>query len=362
MGSGRPVSFQLLFVRLFFLFALREQSEIMNKTSLIEEAFQAIRPVLDGRILAQEDVLPSSADVLVELERSGMPPARFVATVGRVQRSSDVAWHVSQAARRLRPSLALLVAPHVSPTLAEECRQAGVNFLDAAGNAHIDAPGLYLFITGRRPPKATAFVADQSALRRASTLRVVFALLTIEGLVCRPVRDIAQSAGVALGSTSEALAELQALGFVTGRSRDRRLANRPLLVTEWARQYPVMLRDKLRPARYSLSAAEDWRTVRLDQTESVWGAEMAAVMLTGHLVAERGCLYAWADRRALMLRHRLRPDPDGPLEILDAFWPQPAAAQQPVVPALLAYADLLASHDGRNREAASLLEPGLLHG
>lgn len=332
----------------------------MNQVSVVEEALEAISPVLEGRIVAQGSASQQS-DALVELVRPGMVPVQFVAVVDRIHRRSDIAWHSSS---KPHPSQQdhrqLLIAPHVSAALADECRQAGVNFLDAAGNAHIDVPGLYLYITGRKPIKASASVADQSALRRASTMRVIFALLTIDGLVLRPVREIAQSAGVALGSTSEALAELEGLGFVAGRARKRSLANRPLLVTEWARQYPISLRDKLQPARYASPGADWWRTVQMDPAQSVWGAEVAAALLTEHLVPEQCCIYAWADRRALMLKHRLRPDPEGPIEILDAFWPRPSAQQLPIAPALLVYADLMASNDGRNMEVAKMLEPGLL--
>lgn len=340
----------------------------MNESQLIEQALQAIQPVLEGRLAAWEPgAAPGMArraqqgsQARIELHRPGRRPIAFLAEVRRVERTSDLAWHAMHAAQRRRSApRPLLVAPHVSAQLAEECRQAGIHFLDAAGNAHIDVPGLYLYITGRKPAKRSAAQVDPSTLRKASTLRVIFALLTIDGLVLRPVREIAQSAGVALGSTSEALAELQALGFLSGGARQRRLANRVLLITEWARQYPIALRDKLQPLRCSCASPEGWRSLRLDPAEAVWGAEMAAAALTDHLVPERACLYAWADRRALMLRHRLRPDPNGAVEILDAFWPRPQASPSAVAPALLVYADLMASNDGRNREVAKLLEAGL---
>lgn len=339
----------------------------MNESQVIAQALQAIEPVLEGRLAAWEpEAAPGMArraapraDARVELHRPGGRPIAFLAQVRRVERSSDIAWHAAHTAQRRRSALRpLLVAPHVSAQLAEECRQAGIHFLDAAGNAHIDTPGLYLYITGRKPAKASTAQADPSTLRKASTLRVVFALLTIDGLILRPVREIAQSAGVALGSTSEALAELQALGFVSGAARQRRLANRALLATEWARQYPIALRDKLQPLRYACASAQGWRSMRLDPAQAVWSAEMAAATLTDHLVPERACLYAWADRRTLMLRHRLRPDPNGAVEILDAFWPRPQDSPPAVAPALLVYADLMASNDGRSMEVAKLLEKG----
>lgn len=58
----------------------------------------------------------------------------------------------------------------------------------------------------------------------------------------------------------------------------------------------------------------------------------------------------------LVARHRLRADPQGNSELLDTFWDVPAAPEHPdVVPAILVYADLVATHDPRNLDAARLL-------
>ena len=57
-----------------------------------------------------------------------------------------------------------------------------------------------------------------------------------------------------------------------------------------------------------------------------------------------------------MAENRLRPDAEGDIEILDAFWgfdnEQPMAQ---TVPPLLAYADLIATLDPRNLEVAKLI-------
>ena len=58
----------------------------------------------------------------------------------------------------------------------------------------------------------------------------------------------------------------------------------------------------------------------------------------------------------LVAENRLRPDANGDIEILDAFWnfddEQPTTQ---TVPPLLAYADLIATLDPRNLEAAKLI-------
>ena len=52
----------------------------------------------------------------------------------------------------------------------------------------------------------------------------------------------------------------------------------------------------------------------------------------------------------------MRADPNGNVEILDAFWNFGPENDFPdVVPPILAYADLLATQDGRNAEAAQMI-------
>jgi hypothetical protein len=53
---------------------------------------------------------------------------------------------------------------------------------------------------------------------------------------------------------------------------------------------------------------------------------------------------------------RLRANPAGNVEVLDAFWNFESDPQFPdVVPPVLAYADLLATRDGRNIETANMI-------
>lgn len=49
------------------------------------------------------------------------------------------------------PKPALLVAPRITQQMAQACREAGIQFLDAAGNVYLKAEGLLVFVTGLHP-------------------------------------------------------------------------------------------------------------------------------------------------------------------------------------------------------------------
>ena len=250
----------------------------------------------------------------------------------------------------------LLVAPFISPTLAAECERLGLNFIDMAGNARVKVPGLFVFVSGNPRPELQEPTSTYSALRTANGLRIVFALLTQAELVHGSQREIADAADVALGSVGRVLEDLSRLGYLSpGKGAKRRLLAENELQQAWAQQYPVSLRHKLNPRRYAAAAGKTWRDMQWMPGSAAWGAEVAASHLDGYLIAEEASVYSWLPREKFIIENRLRPDTQGTIEVLDAFWSVEGQADAMDAPWLLVYADLINSPDGRNVEAASRL-------
>ena len=64
----------------------------------------------------------------------------------------------------------------------------------------------------------------------------------------------------------------------------------------------------------------------------------------------------------LVVRHKLRADPDGDIEVLEKFWDLPIDGAAPSdTPPLLTYADLVASMEPRNLEVATMVYQQLDH-
>jgi hypothetical protein len=179
-------------------------------------------------------------------------------------------------------------------------------------------------------------------------------------MLCRPhqadatYREIALAAGVALGAVGPVLRDLQVRGFLMQRDT-KTLTNKQKLLEEWVARFPEILRPKLLRRRYQ---ADRDRLLALDLKgrRDYWGGEMAGLRLTGYLKPERFTLYIAGDEKPLLMQARMRLDPNGNTEILRAFWNLPDDEKYPdVVPPLLAYADLMATQDGRNLETARLI-------
>ena len=255
----------------------------------------------------------------------------------------------------------LFIAPYVTAELATVCSERlHLQFMDAAGNAFIDRPGLYVLIKGERPtfPKI-----QEGKGGTATRLRTVFALLCQPQLLNAPYREIAEAAGVALGSIGWVFFDLNHRGLAVGGApaATRRLLEPKRLVDEWTTNYPIKLRPKLNAQRFRVPDRDWWQTADLAGLNAYWGGEVAAARLTGYLKPARYTLYVEPKHRrhtvtTLVTAHRLQADNDGDIEILDTFWRFPVDVERPdIVPPILAYADLVATFDPRNLETATLV-------
>jgi hypothetical protein len=148
--------------------------------------------------------------------------------------------------------------------------------------------------------------------------------------------------------------DLEARGFLTGEQHRSMLDPRRLL-EEWVTHYPIALRPKLYPRRFEASR-EQLTQADLRSLGACWGGELAAERFTQFLRPAGFTIYTHKPVNRLVAALRLRANPTGNVEVLDAFWNfEPDPKYPDLVPPVLAYADLLATRDGRNIEAANLI-------
>lgn len=250
----------------------------------------------------------------------------------------------------------ILVAPYITEATAERCRELRIPFIDEAGNAYLEAPGLFVYVTGKRRPIHARLAPAFRALTPAG-LRIVFALLHNPEMVAAPYREIAKAARVALGTVGDVLADLEERGHLAPETLGpRRLLAPDRLQDEWVTHYPIKLRPKLNARRFTAPTPDWWRDQDVRQHHAWWGGEVAAEKLTGYLKAARVTMYVDGKPDRLILANRLRPDVNGEIEILEAFWAMDETRQpDDIAPALVVYADLMATTDPRNIETANLI-------
>jgi len=249
----------------------------------------------------------------------------------------------------------LLVAKYINPQLANELKQNGIEFIDTVGNAFINQPPLYIFVKGNKPD-----IDKVLPLKRAfkpAGLKVIYAFLCHPGLENKTYREIAVQADVALGTVDWIMKELRELRFLLDMGkRGQRLIQKQNLLQRWVTAYPEQLRQKLTLGRFR-GEHEWWRQKRLDPLKAQWGGEVAAERLTQYLQPQIITIYTMPQQlNQLLVENRLRKDENGDLEILKRFWKPPEIWQhEDLVHPILIYADLLATGNERNIEAAKMI-------
>jgi len=295
-------------------------------------------------------------DAVIEVE-TDRRKHRFSAEVKTVDRFATPAMLKAQG--KARPTPPLLVAPYITRELAEHCRQLRLPFMDTAGNAYLEAAGLLIYVVGQARPVELRR-ASFRALNPAG-LKLTFTLLCRPRLLDKNYRNIAAAVGVALGTVGAGMKDLEARGFFNLETHPdlRKLLDPKRMLEEWVTHYPITLRPKLNLGRFRADPERLGHTA-LAPLNAYWGGELAAEKLTGYLKPAHFTIYTGEPIAKLVAAGRMRAEEGGNVEILEKFWNFLAAPTDKndapdVVPPILAYADLLATHDGRNAEAARMI-------
>jgi hypothetical protein len=321
---------------------------------------------ITGQVIERGQIMAQGlrADARLEVEANGQRYP-YLAEIKRVDRFA-ILGDIKRQCARYGDQL-LLVAPRVTAEAAEKCRELDLQFIDTLGNAYLRGPGLLVLVKGQRPiageDQQLAAPPEGNRAGTATNLRVFFVLLCKPRLLNAPYRAINQAAGVALGTIGWVFFDLNARGYITGGKGkgDRVLLERQRLVQEWVTNYPIKLRPKLNPRRFRAPKADWWKEMDITRYGAQWGAEVAAEKLTAYLRPHALTIYLHKEHgqknlTRLVAQNKLRADPQGDIEILDAFWDFEDEKPMPeTVPPLLAYADLIATLDPRNLEAAKLI-------
>lgn len=256
----------------------------------------------------------------------------------------------------------MLFADYVTPQMADILKKQNIAFADAAGNAYINRPPWYIYVKGEKPTEAAYVRAQKGRAFQASGLRVLFALLCKPDLIAENYRVIAKTAGVAHGTVGWVMAELPSLGFMAEIGGKRRLLQTARLLQQWCEAYARTLRPKLLLGRFRRDGTDTktWQAT-FDPLKygAAWGGEIAAARTTQMLRPEITTIYAPTRDARLLHDARLKTDPTGNVELIERFWTFDHTPAD-LAPAILVYADLLATGDARCIETAHHLQEGIL--
>jgi len=249
----------------------------------------------------------------------------------------------------------IVIAKFIHSDIALELKEKQINYLDVAGNAFIKEGDLLIYITGQKAIKADK--TNQTRAFQEVGIKLIFNLLINPDNLQLSYRELAEQTGVAIGSVSNVMKELEELNFILKTDTKRILKNKTELLNRWIVAYNDILRPKLvkKRMRFSIENGRNWDTLPVNEVDNIflWGGEPAAALMTGQLSPLEFTIYTDTNWQSLMSPLGLRPDDKGEVEVLQIFWKEEDKyREKPIAPALLVYADLISSGNSRNIEIA----------
>lgn len=253
----------------------------------------------------------------------------------------------------------LFVTVNATPKMLELAKIPDINILDCAGNFNIQYQlkneyiVLMLANKGEKPVEDTTAKAYPIFLEKG--LKVIFNLLLEKQNVGRPYREIMDATGVAIGTVKNVIDGLIYQQLVRVEKNKRFLTNTDRLLMLWATNYGLNLKPKLFQTRFAFRDEErrrNWKHLELPEG-MLWGGEPAAALNDGFIAPGEFTVYTDIPAATLMKTGAVIPDAYGEIAVYQKFW---KGTDAETVPALLIYADLMDTANGRCIEAAQKIK------
>ena len=252
----------------------------------------------------------------------------------------------------------LALGARITPRNADHLRGAGINYFDEAGNAHLAFRDTLIDVRGRTAstPKELRKPTKSASLFTEKRSQVILAIISWPDLLAARLQDLARAAGVSVSFTQKTLVALEAANYLDsfGPRDAGSLRNIDSLIDGWSAAFSS-----------GLGSRENTRTFRGELDPSALPDDGPPLYLSGEAVAPwikkhlTWTIYADGIPRDAARTGRWVSDELAPtIFVREKFWSEPVPAETfarkrvLVAPPLLVYADLVASGDSREREAA----------
>lgn len=253
----------------------------------------------------------------------------------------------------------VVIVKFIASDIAKEFKDKGINYIDIAGNGYIKKGNLLLFVSGQKTQKAKK--TNQARAFQEAGVKLIFNLLNDPKNLMLSYRELAEKTGIAIGSVSNVIRELEDLHFILKTQSKRVLKNKPELLNRWVVAYNDVLRPRLvkRKMRFTDKAKYvEWKNLIKANDNSIflWSGEPAGAILTNYLKPAAFILYTDRNWQECAKLFNMVPDENGDIEIMTIFWEvNDYKNNTKTVPAVIAYTDLINTGLDRNIETAKMI-------
>ncbi len=253
----------------------------------------------------------------------------------------------------------LVAADYITPKSKETLRSNGVNYIDSYGNAYLNLEHLKIHV--EKDNAKPVYNTYSEVFTRAGG-QILFQLLQNPELINANQEHLAEISCVSLGSVSKTIKGLLKEGFAVKWNKEKKyqLVRREELLEKWV----ALANEKILPAHkignYSSVGTEDFKVTKTNSSsESCWGGEYGAKLITNYLSPEKYSLFT-TEKSAYMKLFRIAPDNEGNISLYKTFWKPKSIellSKNDEIPTniLLVYAELIYSGNDRNIETAKII-------
>ena len=336
---------------------------------ILDAAIEAVRREADLHLDVVRDQTEKETghfDAIIQMPNDGV---RFAAKIKQWTTQANLGAVIHQTQNLAEPGQGLLIADYINPNMGERLKEADIQFLDTAGNAYINQRPVYIYIRGNRP-RQTVVAKQRGKTGKAfqpTGMKIAFAFLRDGELINAPYREIADQAGVALGTVGGVIRDLVAQDILLEgvNKGPRKLKDFDLLVDKWAEAYPYKLKGKYKTGIFTIDHPDWWKATNAGKFDALWGGEIAAAKYTNYLNPKHGVVYIHKANMTnfLQVAQLRKANPherqDIQIDLIEPFWKEAKnrgkTEQAGLVHPIIAYADLIETGDARNLETASRL-------
>lgn len=248
-------------------------------------------------------------------------------------------------------TLPLLITERVGEASAKRLKDAGIQYIDTLGNAHIQFGPVLIDVQGRRrhTPRTTA-TNNSANLMSPRRAQIIMCLIAWPELLERRLQDLADASGTSPSQVHQTLKLLEDAGYAREKALLRSRCD--ALIDLWAGAYATQLGPTLDREAFTSQQPGAWPTI----PEGILAHRSGETAVPHLLTPTTATVYLHAvtpdliqanrwvrtDRPNVLLRKRFWRSPDESPRAtgtFDAPWP-------------IIYADLLSSTDPRHRQAA----------
>ncbi len=214
----------------------KEKNIIKDAKKSLESALSEIPFVKTKEIKSNVRVDNKVVDLILKVLVSGKP-TRFIVEVKSQGEPRMIRMAVAQIQTYLqafKDAYGILVAPYLSDTSRQICKDAGIGCIDLAGNAFLSFKKIYIDRSGIPNPFPVARLSKSVFSPKSSRILRVLLANPIKRWY---VEEISQAAGISIGLTSRVKRALFEKEWIKEENKKFYLVKFEEVLDEWAKNY-----------------------------------------------------------------------------------------------------------------------------